>query len=199
MSKRLLDIAVAGVVLAIASPLLALAALAVLIVMGRPVFFRQVRPGMNELPFTLLKLRTMRDARDSAGRLLDDADRLTLTGGFLRRTSLDELPQLWNVLRGDMSLVGPRPLLTSYLSRYTPEQRTRHNVKPGITGWAQINGRNAIGWSDKLALDVWYVKNRGFMLDFRILLMTALVILRSRGVSAPGHATMPPFTGAAEQ
>jgi lipopolysaccharide/colanic/teichoic acid biosynthesis glycosyltransferase len=161
--------------------------------LGAPVFFRQLRPGHEERIFEMIKFRTMRDDRDDQGKLKPDADRLMPFGRWLRSTSIDELPELLNVLRGDMSLVGPRPLLVEYLPRYSAEQRRRHNVPPGLTGWAQINGRNALSWDDKFVLDVWYVDNCGFWLDLRILFCTARQVLIRRGISAPGDATMPGF------
>lgn len=170
-------------------------ALLVRVAHGSPVLFRQSRPGHGGRPFEMMKFRTMTDARDSEGVLLPDGERLTRFGRFLRRTSLDELPEFWNVLKGDMSLVGPRPLLMEYLDRYSAEQARRHDVPPGITGWAQVNGRNAISWEQKFALDVWYVDNRTLMLDLRILAMTVMQVIRGHGVSAAEHATMPPFTG----
>jgi len=163
--------------------------------MGRPVLFRQNRPGLNGRAFELLKFRTMTDARDDRGQVLPDEKRLTGLGRLLRRTSLDELPQLVNIIRGDMSLVGPRPLLMEYLDRYTEEQSRRHTVKPGITGWAQINGRNALSWEDKFRLDVWYVDNRSIWLDIKILLITIWKVLRGEGISQEGHATAQPFRG----
>jgi lipopolysaccharide/colanic/teichoic acid biosynthesis glycosyltransferase len=163
--------------------------------MGRPVLFRQVRPGRAGEPFALLKFRTMTDRCDADGRPLPDADRLTGLGRLLRRTSLDELPELWNVVRGDMSLVGPRPLLVEYLPLYSPEQARRHEVRPGITGWAQVNGRNATTWEARFAHDVYYVDHRSFGLDLRILLRTVAQVLTGAGVSAPGEATMARFTG----
>lgn len=162
---------------------------------GAPVLFKQTRPGLYGKPFVLYKFRTMRAAVDSEGRPLSDSERLTPFGKRLRSTSLDELPELWNVLKGDMSLVGPRPLLMKYLDRYTPEQARRHEVKPGITGWAQVNGRNAISWEDKFKLDVWYVDNQSFWLDMKVLCLTILKILRREGISAKGEATMSEFTG----
>jgi len=162
---------------------------------GRPVFFRQLRPGLGGRPFELLKFRTMTDEKNEEGQLLPDEKRLTGFGKFLRRTSLDELPELINVLRGEMSLVGPRPLLTEYLGRYTPEQARRHEVKPGITGWAQVNGRNAITWEEKFELDVWYVDHMGFWLDIKILAMTVWKVLRGEGISQSGCATMEKFMG----
>ncbi len=194
-AKRALDLAVSLALVVLLSPLLLALAAAVLATSGRPVLFRQERPGLRGRPFTLLKLRTMREARDGAGGNLPDERRLTRLGRALRSTSLDELPELWNVLRGQMSLVGPRPLLMDYLPLYTPEQARRHEVRPGITGWAQVNGRNALSWEEKFALDVWYVDHRGFWLDIWILWKTLVLVLRREGIAAPGHATMPPFTG----
>ena len=192
--KRLLDIVVAALGLVLLSPVYLLVALAVLISMGRPVLFRQTRPGLGGQPFDMLKFRTMR-ADTKGGGVASDAARLTRTGKFLRRASLDELPELWNILKGDMSLVGPRPLLMQYLDRYSPEQARRHDVRPGLTGWAQVNGRNALSWEDKFALDTWYVDNRSFWLDLRIMAMTAGQIVRPRGISAEGEATMSEFMG----
>jgi lipopolysaccharide/colanic/teichoic acid biosynthesis glycosyltransferase len=163
--------------------------------LGSPVFFRQVRPGRYGEPFEMVKFRTMTDARGPDGQLLPDSMRLTPFGRFLRVTSMDELPELWNVLKGDMSLVGPRPLLMEYLPLYTPEQGRRHEMRPGITGWAQVNGRNAISWEDKLKLDVWYVEHRSLWLDVRILWLTVKKVLVRDGISADGEATMPKFTG----
>ena len=163
--------------------------------LGSPVFFRQVRPGLYGKPFEMVKFRTMTDARGPDGQLLPDAERLTPFGRWLRATSLDELPELWNVLRGEMSLVGPRPLLMEYLPLYSPEQARRHEVRPGITGWAQVNGRNAISWADKFALDVWYVDHRSLWLDLRILWLTVRKVLVRDGISAAGEATMPRFEG----
>jgi lipopolysaccharide/colanic/teichoic acid biosynthesis glycosyltransferase len=177
-------------------PLFIAVSLLVWLFMGRPVLFRQLRPGRFAKPFWLLKFRTMSDRADTAGKLLPDAERLTRVGRFLRATSLDELPQLWNVLRGDISLVGPRPLLMQYLPRYSPEQARRHDVIPGITGWAQINGRNALTWEEKFALDTWYVDNWNMILDLRILMLTLVRILKRDGISRAGHATMPEFMGA---
>ena len=171
-------------------------ALLVRLKLGSPVLFRQVRPGHHGKPFVLYKFRTMSDDRDENGNLLPDAARLTSLGRFLRSTSVDELPALFNVLKGDMSIVGPRPLLMQYLDRYTPEQARRHEVKPGITGWAQVNGRNAISWEEKFRLDVWYVDNWSLALDLRIILMTVLKVVRREGISAKDDATMPEFMGA---
>jgi sugar transferase EpsL len=184
--KRLIDVAVAAAGLLVLAPLLALVAAAIALRMGRPVLFRQVRPGQHARPFLMYKFRTMREAHDPSGRPLTDAERLTPLGRFLRRTSLDELPQLWNVLRGDLSLVGPRPLLMEYLPRYTPEQARRHEVRPGITGWAQVNGRQDIPFSRRLELDVWYVDHQGLGLDLKILLLTLVRTLRMSGVR-PGQ------------
>jgi lipopolysaccharide/colanic/teichoic acid biosynthesis glycosyltransferase len=163
--------------------------------MGRPVFFVHIRPGLRGRPFKMYKFRTMLDLRDANGNLLPDEQRLTRIGRILRATSFDELPEFWNVLKGDMSLVGPRPLLMEYLERYTPEQARRHDVKPGVTGWAQVNGRNAITWEEKFKLDVWYVDNWNNWLDFKILFLTVLKVLRREGISANNHATMPVFMG----
>lgn len=193
--KRAIDVTVAATVLLVCLPVLGIVALAIAWRMGRPVLFRQQRPGLGGRPFMLYKFRTMADIRDVEGRLLPDAERLTMLGRLLRRTSVDELPQLWNVLRGDMSLVGPRPLLMQYLDRYTPEQSRRHNVKPGITGWAQIHGRNALSWEQKFALDVWYVDHGSLALDVRILAATALKVAGGRGISAASCATMFEFQG----
>ena len=162
---------------------------------GSPFFFTQVRPGLHGRPFRMVKFRTMTDARDADSKLLPDAERLTPFGRFLRSTSLDELPELWNVLKGDMSLVGPRPLLMEYLPLYTPEQARRHEVRPGITGWAQVNGRNAISWEEKFELDIWYVDNQSLWLDVRILWRTLVNVLNPQGISAVDRATMSKFTG----
>ncbi len=190
-----MDIFIAGLMfLLLALPMLLLAVL-VRLMLGSPILFRQLRPGINGQPFTLLKFRTMTDARGKNGRLLTDSQRLTSFGRFLRSTSMDELPELWNVLRGDMSLVGPRPLLMEYLSLYSPEQARRHEVKPGITGWAQVNGRNALSWEDRFQLDVWYVDHRSLWLDLRILWMTVRKVLAREGISGQGEATMSKFEG----
>lgn len=198
MVKRTFDLVGALAALILLSPLIAATALAVGLFMGRPVLFRQRRPGLHGRPFDMLKFRTMKDARTPDGRLLPDGERLTGLGRFLRSTSLDELPGLWSVLVGDMSLVGPRPLLMVYLDRYAPEQARRHEVKPGITGWAQINGRNAIGWDEKFALDIWYVDHHSLWLDVRILMATILRVIRRQGVNAADAATMPEFMGRRE-
>ena len=195
--KRTVDVALAGTALVAGAPLLAGVALAVRKNLGGPVLFRQSRPGLNGHEFEILKFRTMRDAVDGQGAHLSDADRLTPFGRFLRSTSLDELPELLNVVRGEMSLVGPRPLLTEYLARYSREQARRHDVRPGLTGWAQVNGRNALTWEQKFALDVWYVDNRSLLLDFKILALTAWKVLQRDGISAEGEATMSRFMGSA--
>jgi lipopolysaccharide/colanic/teichoic acid biosynthesis glycosyltransferase len=194
-AKRALDIVVAFTGLGVTAPLTFVAAVLVRGTMGAPVLFRQQRPGRDGKPFQLVKFRTMRDATDGCGRPLPDAERLTAVGRFLRASSIDELPQLWNVLRGDMSLVGPRPLLMQYLPRYDDTQQRRHHVLPGITGWAQIHGRNAVSWEEKFALDVWYVDNWSPVLDLRILWRTCGQVLSRRGVAAEGHVTMPEFQG----
>ena len=191
--KRLFDAMISASLLCVLSPLLILLAFLVRGRLGSPVLFRQVRPGKDAKPFEMLKFRTMTDARDADGQLLPDAKRLTPFGRFLRSTSLDELPELWNVLKGDMSLVGPRPLLMEYLPLYSVEQARRHEVRPGVTGWAQVNGRNALSWEEKFSLDVWYVDNRSFWLDMRILTLTTLRVLMRSGISAQGEATMPRF------
>ncbi len=177
------------------SPLVAAVAVAVRIALGKPALFRQVRPGWHGQPFTIVKFRTMTDGRDDDGNLLPDADRLTRFGTFLRHSSLDELPELWNVLKGDMSLVGPRPLLMRYLDRYSPEQMRRHVVRPGITGWSQVNGRNAPTWEEKFALDLWYVEHQSVALDIRIILMTVWKVLTREGVCHPGSLTTVEFWG----
>jgi sugar transferase EpsL len=193
--KRAIDILVAITSLALLWPIMLCVALVIRWRMGAPVLFRMTRPGRHGHPFPMYKFRTMNDSRGPDGRLLDDGQRLTGLGRFLRRASLDELPQLWNVLRGDMSLVGPRPLLVEYLDRYTPEQARRHDVKPGITGWAQVHGRNAIGWEEKFALDCWYVDHASLLLDLVILVRTLQKVFQGEGISAAAHCTMPEFTG----
>jgi len=195
LTKRVLDILGAGTGLLLLSPVLLVVSLLILRQMGRPVFFRQIRPGLHGRPFGMVKFRTMRDALDAEGNPLPDSERLTRLGRFLRSSSLDELPELWNVLRGEMSLVGPRPLLMEYLPLYSPFQARRHEVRPGVTGWAQVNGRNAITWDEKFALDVWYVDNQSLWLDLRIIGLTIRKVLRREGISAAGEATMPKFTG----
>jgi lipopolysaccharide/colanic/teichoic acid biosynthesis glycosyltransferase len=193
--KRLLDVLASALSLLILALPLAVLVWLVRSKLGSPVLFRQVRPGLHGQPFEMVKFRTMTDERGADGALLPDAQRLTPFGRFLRASSLDELPELWNVLKGEMSLVGPRPLLMEYLPLYTPGQARRHEVRPGITGWAQVNGRNAISWEDKFALDVWYVDHRGLWLDVRILWMTVKKVLVRDGISAAGEATMTRFTG----
>jgi sugar transferase EpsL len=194
-AKRSLDLVAASVGLVLLSPVLAATAVIVRIGLGAPVLFRQERPGFRGRPFTLVKFRTMTEARNSDGQLLPDHQRLTRLGRLLRQTSIDELPTLWNVLRGDMSMVGPRPLLMEYLPRYTLEQMRRHDVRPGITGWAQVNGRNAATWEDKFEMDVWYVDHRSFRLDAKIMALTAVRVVRGDGVTQPGRATTDPFRG----
>jgi sugar transferase EpsL len=191
--KRILDLSASSVLLIVFAPVMILIAVAIAIRLGRPVIFRQVRPGLSGKPFTLFKFRTMRAAAPTDSQPLPDSDRLTPLGRWLRRASLDELPQLWNVLKGDMSLVGPRPLLMDYLPYYTPEQTRRYEVRPGLTGWAQVNGRNAVSWQQRLALDVWYVDHRSLRLDVKILWLTLIRVIRRSDVSATGHATMPRF------
>lgn len=195
MVKRITDIVCASVGLVLLSPVFATTAVLVRRRLGSPVLFRQVRPGLGGRPFKMLKFRTMRDAIGADGLPLPDEQRLTEFGRWLRATSLDELPELWNVLKGDMSLVGPRPLLMEYLPLYSAEQARRHHVRPGITGWAQINGRNAIGWEQKFQLDVWYVDHQSLGLDLKILLQTVLKVVRRDGISAQGEATMTVFKG----
>ena len=197
--KSILDKLVAAIALLIFSPILLTVAIAIYIRMGRPIFFTQPRPGKDSKIFTFYKFRTMTDERDADGNLLPDAQRLTAVGQFLRKTSLDELPQLWNVLIGDMSLVGPRPLLVRYLDRYTPEQARRHQVKPGITGWVQVNGRNNRAWEEKFKLDVWYVDNWSLWLDLKILFLTVFKVLQQDGISQEGYTTSEEFQGQLEQ
>jgi sugar transferase EpsL len=196
--KRLFDITVSLLLLVALSPLLAVVYLLVRFGLGPPVFFVQRRPGLGGRPFDLVKFRTMTAARDSSGRLLLDAQRLGRLGRFLRQFSLDELPELWNVARGEMSLVGPRPLLMQYLDRYTPEQARRHEVKPGITGWAQVNGRNTLPWEERFKMDLWYVDNRSFALDIKILALTVIKTLRHEGINEPGEATAREFMGTSD-
>lgn len=193
--KRIFDLVLTIPGLLVNSPALIMIALLVRSRLGRPVFFKQTRPGLHGKPFAIYKFRTMTDARDADGKLLPDAERLTRLGRFLRAASLDELPELFNILKGDMSIVVPRPLLMQYLARYTPEQARRHEAKPGLTGWAQVNGRNALSWEDKFALDVWYVDNWSLKLDLKIIGMTILSVLRREGISQEGQATMEEFMG----
>ena len=195
MIKRLLDIIIASTALLLLSPLYAFVAYKVKKNLGSPVLFRQVRPGLHGKPFEMIKFRTMRDAVDAQGNSLPDSERLTPFGKMLRATSLDEMPELWNVIKGDMSVVGPRPLLMEYLPLYSPEQAKRHNVRPGMTGHAQVNGRNAIGWDEKFKLDTWYVDNQSMLLDFKIMFQTVHKVLAKDDISAEGEATMSKFTG----
>lgn len=195
MIKRLIDITASGAALVALSPVLAVTAYKVKKNLGSPVLFKQTRPGLDGKPFEMIKFRTMKDATDKQGNLLPDSERLTPFGQKLRSTSLDELPELWNVLKGDMSLVGPRPLLMEYLPLYNGEQARRHNVRPGVTGYAQVNGRNAISWEEKFQLDTWYVDNQSLWLDIKILAKTVKQVLIKDGISAVGEATMSKFTG----
>ena len=195
MAKRAFDLVVSLLLIVLLWPVMLAVAAAVRIGLGSPILFRQLRPGLHGEPFELIKFRTMRIDPKAGTGIGSDAQRLTRLGRFLRAASLDELPELWNVVRGDMSLVGPRPLLMQYLPRYTPEQSRRHLVRPGVTGWAQVNGRNALSWEEKFALDIWYVDNRSFALDMKILLMTAWHVVRPHGISAQGAPTMPEFMG----
>ncbi len=198
MLKRLFDLFFAVIFLFIFSPLMLVVALLIRAGMGAPVLFKQKRPGLFGKPFQLYKFRTMSGEKDAEGRLLPDEQRLTPLGRKLRKFSLDELPQLFNVIRGELSFVGPRPLLMSYLERYNQEQARRHQVKPGITGWAQVNGRNAVSWEERFKLDVWYVDNRSFWLDLKILFMTAVKVLKAEGISGEGSETMTEFRGSGE-
>lgn len=197
--KRLFDFCASLCGLILLSPIIALVAWKIRKNLGSPVLFRQTRPGLNGKPFEMVKFRTMKDAVDAQGNPLPDSERMTPFGDKLRNSSLDELPELWNVLKGDMSLVGPRPLLMQYLPLYSKEQARRHDVRPGVTGWAQINGRNAISWEDKFKLDVWYVDNRSFWLDIKILFLTVKKVFVKEGISADGHVTIEPFAGQARQ
>jgi len=191
----MMDILLSTVALGVLSLVLVLLTLIIRVLIGYPVFFQQVRPGLEGRPFKMIKFRTMTNQCDASGNLLPDAKRLTAFGRFLRSTSLDELPELWNVLKGDMSLVGPRPLLMEYLPLYSPEQARRHEVRPGITGWAQVNGRNALSWDEKFKLDVWYVDNQSIWLDIKILWLTVKKVITRDGISSNNNATMPAFTG----
>jgi len=193
--KRFIDIVAACCGLCLLAPVIIIVALLIVIRLGSPVFFRQIRPGLHGKPFRMIKFRTMLDATDKHGSPLPDDQRMTPFGSFLRSSSLDELPELWNVLKGDMSLVGPRPLLMEYLPLYSKEQRRRHDVRPGVTGWAQVNGRNAISWEEKFKLDVWYVDNQSLWLDLKILFLTVKKVLVRDGISGDGEATMSKFTG----
>ena len=192
-TKRLFDLLVAGALLIVLSPILVVIGFMVRVVIGSPVLFHQIRPGLGGKPFTIYKFRTMTNEHDKNGDTLPDADRMTALGRILRNTSLDELPELLNVIIGDMSLVGPRPLLMQYLERYTAEQTRRHEVKPGITGWAQINGRNSLTWPEKFDLDIWYVDNQSLWLDFKIIAQTILKIIKREGINQPGQATAEEF------
>ena len=193
--KRAFDLLMAGTAFLVLSPVLLIVAILVRVNLGSPVLFRQTRPGKDGTLFGMVKFRSMRDATGPDGQPLPDSERLTPFGKFLRASSLDELPELWNIIRGDMSIVGPRPLLVEYLPLYSAEQARRHEVRPGLTGWAQVNGRNALSWNEKFALDVWYVDNRSFWLDLRIIWSTALKVVRRADISAEGQATMPKFDG----
>jgi sugar transferase EpsL len=193
--KRAFDIVVSCVMLVVLAPVMLIVAIVIMVTMGRPVLFFQQRPGLHQRVFAMVKFRTMLEATETGGRGLSDGERLTALGRRLRATSLDELPVLWNVLKGDMSLVGPRPLLVRYLDVYSPFQARRHEVKPGITGWAQVNGRNSLSWDEKFQLDVWYVDHRSLWLDLRILFLTLVTVLRRDGISHDGHQTMPMFEG----
>ncbi len=195
MLKRSFDFIVVLVALLLLAPVLILFSLLVAMNMGRPVLFRQARPGLNSSIFYMLKFRSMSDATDTNGDFLTDEERITGLGHFLRNSSIDELPGLWSVLKGDMSLVGPRPLLVEYLDRYSPEQARRHEMRPGITGWAQVNGRNAISWEEKFKLDVWYIEHQSFWLDLKILLLTVKKVFFKEDINQQGHATMPVFMG----
>ncbi|WP_180136487.1 sugar transferase [Acinetobacter sp. YH12066] len=199
MLKRLLDIVIASSALVLLSPVYAFVAYKVRKNLGSPVLFRQVRPGLNGKPFEMIKFRSMKDAVDAQGHSLPDSERLTAFGKMLRATSLDEIPELWNVIKGDMSIVGPRPLLMEYLPLYNEKQAKRHNVRPGITGYAQVNGRNAISWEKKFELDTWYVENQSLWLDFKIMLKTIKKVIAKDDISAEGEATMTKFTGTPEQ
>ena len=198
MLKRILDVVIASTALVLLSPVYALVAYKVKKNLGSPVLFRQTRPGLYGQPFEMIKFRSMKDALDTAGNPLPDSERLTPFGKMLRATSLDEMPELWNVIKGDMSIVGPRPLLMEYLPLYNSEQAKRHEVRPGITGYAQVNGRNAISWEKKFELDTWYVENRSLWLDFKIMLKTVQKVLSKHDISAEGEATMSKFTGTSE-
>lgn len=193
--KRIVDVVLALLGLVVLSPVIVLVAWAIRRKLGSPVIFSQVRPGLNGKPFKMVKFRTMRDAYDANGQPLPDSERMTSFGNFLRSSSLDELPELWNVLKGDMSLVGPRPLLMEYLPLYSPEQYRRHEVRPGISGWAQVNGRNALSWEDKFKLDVWYVDNHSIWLDLKVIFLTLKKVVVREGINAEGEATMSKFTG----
>ncbi len=193
--KRSLDICGSVFALVAFFPILLIIAIAVRLNLGSPILFSQERPGLNAIPFTMIKFRTMRDEKSSSGVALEDSERLTKFGKILRSTSLDELPELWNILKGEMSIVGPRPLLMQYLPLYSPIQALRHNVKPGITGWAQVNGRNTLSWEEKFDLDIWYLQNQSFLLDLKIIVITVGKVFARADISSDQHATMPPFEG----
>jgi len=193
--KRIFDLVVSIIILVFGFPIMVIIGITLLLIQGRPIIFRQLRPGLNNRLFSLYKFRTMSNNTDEDGKLLPDANRISRIGHFLRSTSLDELPTLWNVLKGEMSLVGPRPLLVEYLDLYTLKQARRHEAKPGITGWAQINGRNAISWEEKFKLDVWYVDNQSVWLDIKILIITIWKVIKGEGISQSGHVTMEKFHG----
>lgn len=199
MAKRMFDLLFISIIGLFFLPIIIILAVLVRFMLGNPIIFKQQRPGLKARPFYVYKFRTMSNKKNSQGELLADAERLTALGHFLRSSSLDELPSLWNVLKGEMSMVGPRPLLMEYLPLYNIEQARRHEVKPGVTGWAQVNGRNAISWEEKFKLDVWYVDNQSFWLDIKIILLTIKKVLFRDGISAQGEATMPRFTGSSTQ
>ena len=199
ITKRLFDIVVAGASLIVLAPILWLVALLIRTKLGKPIFYRQTRPGLHGKPFEILKFRSMLEAYDENGDPLPNAQRMTSFGQFLRSASLDELPELWNILKGDMSIVGPRPLLMEYIPLYSKQQRRRHDVPPGLTGWSQINGRNAISWEEKFELDVWYVQNASFLLDLKIIVMTFIKVLRRDGISHAGDVAMPRFRGSGNE
>lgn len=199
MIKRIFDVFASFLGLLLFAPVIAFIAVKIRKNLGSPILFRQTRPGLNGKPFEMVKFRTMKDAVDAQGNSLPDSERMTPFGNKLRNTSLDELPELWNVLKGDMSLVGPRPLLVEYLPLYSKDQARRHEVRPGVTGWAQINGRNAISWEEKFKLDVWYVDNRSFWLDIKILVLTVKKVFVKEGIAADDHVTIDPFTGSSDQ
>ena len=196
--KRFIDIIISASALLVLAPVILAVAIMSFVKLGSPVLFRQQRPGLKGRPFIMIKFRTMRNAHDKKGQALPDEQRMTQYGRFLRSSSLDELPELWNILKGEMSLVGPRPLLMQYLPLYTPEQKRRHDMRPGLTGWAQVKGRNALSWEEKFALDLWYIDNQSLFLDIKILCLTLWTIIKRDGISAQGEATMPAFKGSEE-
>jgi lipopolysaccharide/colanic/teichoic acid biosynthesis glycosyltransferase len=198
-SKRIFDLIFSVIVLLVFSPIILIVAVVLVLIDGFPIFFRHVRPGKNGKPFKLIKFRSMRVAKDKNGYDLPDAERITKFGNFIRRTSVDELPEFFNILRGDMSVVGPRPLLMQYLDHYSKEQFRRHSVLPGVTGWAQINGRNAISWDEKFAFDLWYIDNWSFWLDLKIIILTIWKVIKGEDISQPGRATMDEFVGKSEE